>query len=97
MTATTIERLTVTMPADMAALIKDAVAGGGYASSSEVIREAMRDWKIKRALQLQEFANLQADLDKGLADLAAGRTKDFDIKRIVRRGRKLLASRSSSV
>ena len=71
--------------------------GGGYASSSEVIREAMRDWKIKRALQLQEFANLQADLDKGLADLAAGRTKDFDIKRIVRRGRKLLASRSSSV
>ena len=97
MTATTIERLTVTMPADMAALIKDAVAGGGYASSSEVIREAMRDWKIKRALQLQEFANLQADLDKGLADLAAGRTKDFDIKRIVRRGRKLLASRSPSV
>ena len=96
MTATTIERLTVTMPADMAALIKDAVAGGGYASSSEVIREAMRDWKIKRALQLQEFANLQADLDKGLADLAAGRTKDFDIKRIVRRGRKLLASRSPS-
>ena len=97
MTATTIERLTVTMPADMAALIKDAVAGGGYASSSEVIREAMRDWKIKRALQLQEFANLQADLDKGLSDLAAGRTKDFDIKRIVRRGRKILASRSSSV
>ena len=97
MTATTIERLTVTMPADMAALIKDAVAGGGYASSSEVIREAMRDWKIKRALQLQEFANLQAALDKGLADLAAGRTKDFDIKRIVRRGRKLLASRSPSV
>ena len=97
MTATTIERLTVTMPADMAALIKDAVAGGGYASSSEVIREAMRDWKIKRALQLQEFANLQADLDKGLSDLAAGRTKDFDIKRIVRRGRKLLASRSPSV
>ena len=97
MTATTIERLTVTMPADMAALIKDAVAGGGYASSSEVIREAMRDWKIKRALQLQEFANLQADLDKGLADLAAGRTKDFDIKRIVRRGRRLLASRSPSV
>ena len=97
MTATTIERLTVTMPADMAALIKDAVAGGGYASSSEVIREAMRDWKIKRALQLQEFANLQADLDTGLSDLAAGRTKDFDIKRIVRRGRKLLASRSPSV
>ncbi|MCY7305089.1 MAG: ribbon-helix-helix domain-containing protein [Rhodoferax sp.] len=97
MTTSTIERLTVTMPTDMAALIKDAVAGGGYASSSEVIREAMRDWKVKRALQIQEFASLKADLDKGLADLAAGRTKDFDLKRVVKRGRKLLASRSPSV
>jgi len=46
------------MPADMAALIKNAAAGGGYASSSEVIREAMPDWKVKRALQMQEFASL---------------------------------------
>ena len=77
----------------MAALIKDAVAGGGYASSSEVIREAMRDWKVKRALQIQEFASLKADLDKGFTDLAAGRTKEFDLRRVVKRGRKLLASR----
>ena len=96
MTTSTIERLTITMPADMAALIKDAVSSGGYASSSEVIREAMRDWKIKRALQLQEFAELKADIDKGLADLTAGRTKAFDPARIIKRGRKLLASRSRS-
>lgn len=96
MTTSTIERLTITMPADMAALIKDAVSSGGYASTSEVIREAMRDWKIKRALQLQEFAELKADIDKGLADLTAGRTKAFDPARIIKRGRKLLASRSRS-
>jgi len=92
-TTSTLERLTVTVLADMAALIKDAVAGGGYASSSEVIREAMRDWKVKRALQIQEFASLKADLDKGFTDLAAGRTKEFDLRRVVKRGRKLLASR----
>lgn len=50
-----IERLTITLPTDMAATIKDAVEGGGYASASEVIRTALRDWKLKRALQLQEF------------------------------------------
>jgi antitoxin ParD1/3/4 len=97
MSTSTIERLTITMPADMAALIKDAVAGGDYASTSEVVREAMREWKAKRAVQLQEFVNLKADIDKGLADLAAGRTKPFDSAEIIERGRKLLAARSPSV
>jgi antitoxin ParD1/3/4 len=91
-----IERLTITLPSDMAATIKSAVEGGGYASASEVVREALRDWKLRRTLQVQELAALKADIDKGLADLAAGRVRDFDADRIVKRGRKLLASRSRS-
>jgi antitoxin ParD1/3/4 len=92
-----IERLTITLPSDMAAVVKGAVEGGDYASTSEVVREALRDWKLKRALQLQELAALKADIDKGLADLAEGRVKNFDAARIIERGRKLLASRSPSV
>jgi antitoxin ParD1/3/4 len=91
-----IERLTITLPSDMAAVVKGAVTGGDYASSSEVVREALRDWKMKRALQLQELAVLKADIDKGLTDLAEGRVKDFDADRIIERGKKLLASRSPS-
>src|SRR5665213_1266224 len=91
-----IERLTITLPSDMAAVVKGAVQGGDYASTSEVVREALRDWKMKRALQLQEIAALKADIDKGLTDLAEGRVKDFNADRIIERGRKLLASRSSS-
>jgi antitoxin ParD1/3/4 len=64
-----VERLTVTMPADMLAVVKAAVEEGDYASTSEVIREALRDWKMKRALQLQEFAALKTDIDQGLADV----------------------------
>ena len=60
------------------------------------VREALRDWKMKRALQLQELAALKADIDKGLTDLAEGRVKDFDAGRIIERGRKLLAARSPS-
>lgn len=89
-----IERLTITLPSDMAAVVKGAVSGGDYASTSEVVREALREWKMKRALQLQELAALKADIDKGLADVAAGRVKDFDADRIIKRGRKLLASRA---
>ena len=91
-----IERLTITLPGDMAAVVKNAVAGGDYASASEVVRAALRDWKMKRALQIEELAGLKADIDKGLADVAAGRVRDFDAKRIIARGRKLLAARSTS-
>ena len=91
-----IERLTITLPAEMAAVVKSAVEAGDYASTSEVVRSALRDWKTKRALQLEELAALKADIDAGLADVAAGRVKTFDTVRIVERGRKLLADRSSS-
>ncbi len=92
-----IERITITLPMDMAAIVKGAVETGDYASTSEVVRAALRDWKMKRALQLQELAALKADIDKGLADVAQGRVKDFDAAQIIERGRRLLADRSSSV
>jgi antitoxin ParD1/3/4 len=92
-----LERLTITLPAEMAAVVKGAVESGDYASTSEVVRAALRDWKTKRALQVEELAALKADIDAGLADVAAGRVKKFDAARIVERGRKLLAGRSPSV
>jgi antitoxin ParD1/3/4 len=51
------------------------------------VRAALRDWKVKRALQLQDLATLKADIDSGLADVAAGRVKEFDTARIIERGR----------
>ncbi len=92
----TIERMTITMPADMAAIIKAAVDDGDYASTSEVVRDALREWKTKRAIQIQEIAALKADIDKGLADVAAGRLTDFNADKIIERGRKLLATRTPS-
>lgn len=91
-----IERLTITLPSDMAGLVKGAVDEGDYASSSEVIREALRDWKLKRELRLRQLAELKADIDRGLADVAEGRLARFDAKRIIARGKKLLADRSTS-
>jgi antitoxin ParD1/3/4 len=91
-----IERLTITLPSEMAAIVKGAVEDGDYASTSEVVREALRDWKLKRTVQLQELAALKADIGKGLADLKAGRVKDFDAERIIARGRRLLARRTRS-
>lgn len=91
-----IERLTITLPADMAGLVKGAVEGGDYASTSEVIREALRDWKLKRELRFRQVAELKGDIDRGLADVAEGRLTSFDARRMIARGRKLLADRSNS-
>jgi len=91
-----IERLTITLPTEMAGALKGAVSGGDYASVSEVVREALRDWTMKRALRLHELAAIQADIDKGLADIAAGRLTTFDAASIAARGRKLLSGRSPS-
>lgn len=91
-----IERMTITLPSEMAEIVKVAVDCGDYASASEVMREALRDWKTKRALQFQELAGLKANIDKCLTDLAEGRVADFDAARIIERGRKLLATRSRS-
>lgn len=55
------------------------------------MREALRDWKIKRVVQHQEIVALKADIDKGLADVAADRLSEFDVDKIIKRGRKLLA------
>ena len=42
---------------------------------------------------MQEITALKADIDKGLADVAAGRVRDFDAQSIIERGRKLLSGR----
>ena len=91
-----IERLTITLPGEMAAEVKGAVQTGDYASTSEVIRDALRDWKAKRATAQAKLSALRADIRKGLEDVAAGRAKDFDADRIIAQGR-LLSTRSRSV
>jgi len=46
--------------------------------SASIVREALREWKLRRAAQLQELAALKMDIDKGLAEIASGRVSDFD-------------------
>lgn len=92
----TIERLTITLPPEMAEAVRGAVAAGEYASSSEVIREALRDWRHKRALQRQELAELRAQVQRGIDDLDAGRVRNFDPERIIQTGRQRLTSTAAS-
>lgn len=53
-----VDKVSVALTADMAAVVRKAVESGEYASNSEVVREALRDWKMKRTLQQQEVEEL---------------------------------------
>ena len=63
------EKLSITLPAEMARLIRAKVKSGGYGSNSEVIREAMRGWMERE----KHLATLEAKLDLAIADVDAGR------------------------
>lgn len=83
------------MPSEMAAAVRQVVDGGDYASTSEVIREALREWKLRRQVMTTELLALKADIDQGLADVASGRVKAVNLDDIIQRGEQLLAARFS--
>ena len=85
-----VERITVTLTADMAQSIKSAVNNGDYASNSEIVREALRDWRIKQLTQKRELEALRQEINKGIDDINQGRVQDFDAGRIVAQGEKRL-------
>ena len=70
-----VERLTIALSAELASLVRSAVEAGDYASSSEVVRDALRDWKRKRSLQDLELDAMRAEVEKGLEDMRSGETK----------------------
>ena len=62
-----IERMTEVFPKPMAATIRAAVAEGGYASTSEVVRDAVRQWSGRRQLREEEIEALRRAWDDGKA------------------------------
>jgi antitoxin ParD1/3/4 len=61
-------QMSVTLTPDLEKMVRDEVESGNYASNSEVIREALRERYRRRKRQ-----ELEAALDRGIADVDAGR------------------------
>ncbi|HEY9799236.1 MAG TPA: type II toxin-antitoxin system ParD family antitoxin [Leptolyngbyaceae cyanobacterium] len=72
-----VEKISVALTPEMATLVRGAVESGEYASSSEVIREALREWKQKRLLQLQNVEELRRLWHEGV-ESGAGRFADIE-------------------
>src|ERR1700686_1526169 len=62
------EKLSITLPADMARMVRDKVEGGSYASNSEVIREALRTWQEREAMKVQRLDGIREKIAESIND-----------------------------
>ena len=67
-----IEKVSVALTGEQISVLKAAVEAGEYATTSEIVREAIRDWQLKRELRQEDIKRLRQLWDKGLASGSAG-------------------------
>ncbi len=79
-----IERLSIALPTPMADAVRRAVEAGEYASTSEVISDALRLWESRRDLRERDLEVVRQRWDEGKA---SGRAGAIDIKRIIAEAR----------
>jgi antitoxin ParD1/3/4 len=79
------EKISIALPPEMVSMVRDAVATGEYASSSEVIRDALRDWTHKRTLRQQGVAELRELWQEALHNKTPGVTADDVLDRLERK------------
>jgi len=78
-----VERISVSLSLDIVGAVREAVASGEYANASEVIRDALRDWKRKRKLAAVELDEMRRLVREGIdsgpgidADLVFARLRE---------------------
>ncbi len=71
-----VSKISIALTSEMAALVSQAVESGEYATGSEVIREALREWKQRRSLLQHEREMLRQLWADGIAS-GPGRFQDM--------------------
>ena len=80
-----VEKISVALTAEMAASVRGVVEAGEYASASEVIRDALREWGAVRARRGQAIEELRRLALEGI-DSGPPRFRSIDeIKAAARR------------
>jgi antitoxin ParD1/3/4 len=85
-----IERVTIVLPAPMADRVRAAVEAGEYASTSEVMRDALRLWEARRELRARDLEILR---DRWEAGKASGLAGEADVRAVIAREKSKKAKR----
>jgi antitoxin ParD1/3/4 len=78
-------KISITLEREQIAALERAVDAGDYPDSGAIVREAIRDWQLKRELHGDEIKRLRQLWDAGKK---SGKPRKFDIERILSAARK---------
>jgi antitoxin ParD1/3/4 len=84
-----VEKISIALPPEMVAVVRQAVDAGEYSSSSEVVRDALRDWTQKRRLRQQGIDELRQVWRQAMEDKTPGLAVDEVLDRLERKYQKL--------
>jgi antitoxin ParD1/3/4 len=82
-----VQKVSIALTSEQLDALKAAVASGEYATTSEVVREAVRDWQFKRELRREDILRLRQMWDEGKA---SGPARRVDFGKVKREGQKRL-------
>jgi antitoxin ParD1/3/4 len=91
-----IEKISIALPPEMVAQVRQAVESGEYASSSEVVRDALREWTQKRNLHQQGIDELRRVWKRAVADKTPGASPKDVLTRLEKKYRSMTDRRGSS-
>jgi antitoxin ParD1/3/4 len=83
-----VQKVSVALTGEQIGALKAAVETGEYATTSEIVREAIRDWQFKRELRQEEMKRLRQLWDDGKA---SGTATPADFEAARREARQRLA------
>jgi antitoxin ParD1/3/4 len=89
----TVEKLSIALTPEVLADVRQAIATGEYASTSEVIRDALRSWKHSRREREVAIEALRGLWREGMD---SGEGQVLDVEDLKRRGRERLAARETA-
>jgi antitoxin ParD1/3/4 len=87
-----VEKITIALTPEMAGFVRMVVGSGEFASTSEAIRDALREWKEKRDLLGFSIEELRELVDVGIRSGPSQRATMAEVKAEARR--RLEASKS---
>lgn len=82
-----VEKVSVSLSHELLDAVHEAVDSGEYGSASEVVREALREWKQRQSLRKLEIERLRKLWQEGIE---SGPARPIDFEEIKRRGRERL-------
>jgi antitoxin ParD1/3/4 len=88
-----VEKISIALPPEMVDQVREAVDSGEYATSSEVVRDALRDWSHKRQLQQSGVAELRKLWQQARKDKSPGRAADQVLDRLERKYQMMVDSK----